>query len=106
MARESERPIAAVARDLGMHHETLRVVAAIEDQATCEQPKDDPASTVRLAGSLLDEVECDGADQHAPTKGHDEPDYSDLDLDDQRDDRADHERGRRQGPPSEGHPDG
>jgi transposase len=25
MARESHRPIAAVARDLGMHHETLRV---------------------------------------------------------------------------------
>lgn len=25
VARESERPIAAVARDLGIHHETLRV---------------------------------------------------------------------------------
>jgi transposase len=25
IARESERPIAAVARDLGIHHETLRV---------------------------------------------------------------------------------
>jgi len=25
IARESDRPIAAVARDLGMHHETLRV---------------------------------------------------------------------------------
>jgi transposase len=25
VARESDRPIAAVARDLGMHHETLRV---------------------------------------------------------------------------------
>ena len=25
LARESERPIAAVARDLGIHHETLRV---------------------------------------------------------------------------------
>ena len=25
IARESERPVAAVARDLGIHHETLRV---------------------------------------------------------------------------------
>ena len=25
IARESDRPIAAVARDLGMHHETLRI---------------------------------------------------------------------------------
>jgi transposase len=49
LARESERPITAVARDLGIHHETLRVWVR-QDEA------DDGTRTDRLATAERDEL--------------------------------------------------
>jgi transposase len=49
LARESERPIAAVARDLGIHHETLRLWVR-QDEA------DDGTRTDRLATAERDEL--------------------------------------------------
>jgi transposase len=49
MARESERPIAAVARDLGIHHETLRVWVR-QDEA------DDGTRSDRLASAEREEL--------------------------------------------------
>jgi len=49
VARESERPIAAVARDLGIHHETLRVWVR-QDEA------DDGTRRDRLASAEREEL--------------------------------------------------
>jgi transposase len=49
IARESERPIAAVARDLGIHHETLRVWVR-QDEA------DDGTRADRLASAEREEL--------------------------------------------------
>jgi transposase len=49
MARESDRPISAVARDLGMHHETLRVWVR-QDEA------DDGTRTDRLTTAEREEL--------------------------------------------------
>ena len=49
VARESERPIAAVARDLGIHHETLRVWVR-QDEAN------DGSRADRLAGAEREEL--------------------------------------------------
>ena len=49
IARESERPIAAVARDLGIHHETLRVWVR-QDEA------DDGTRADRLATAEREEL--------------------------------------------------
>lgn len=49
IARESERPIAAVARDLGIHHETLRVWVR-QDEA------DDGRRTGRLSTAEREEL--------------------------------------------------
>jgi transposase len=49
IARESERPIAAVARDLGIHHETLRVWVR-QDEA------DDGTRSDRLASAEREEL--------------------------------------------------
>jgi transposase len=46
IARESERPIAAVARDLGIHHETLRVWVR-QDEADYGTRADQLASAER-----------------------------------------------------------
>ena len=49
IARESDRPIAAVARDLGMHHETLRVWVR-QDEA------DDGTRSDRLTSAEREEL--------------------------------------------------
>ena len=49
IARESDRPIAAVARDLGMHHETLRVWVR-QDEA------DDGSRSDRLTTAQREEL--------------------------------------------------
>jgi transposase len=49
IARDSERPIAAVARDLGVHHETLRVWVR-QDEA------DDGSRTDRLTTAEREEL--------------------------------------------------
>ena len=49
IARESERPISAVARDLGIHHETLRVWVR-RDEA------DDGSRTDRLSTAEREEL--------------------------------------------------
>ncbi len=49
IARESDRPIAAVARDLGMHHETLRVWVR-QDEA------DDGTTSDRLTTAEREEL--------------------------------------------------
>jgi len=49
IARQSERPIAAVARDLGIHHETLRIWVR-QDEA------DDGTRSDRLASAEREEL--------------------------------------------------
>ena len=49
IARQSERPIAAVARDLGIHHETLRV-------GVCQDEADDGTRAERFASAEREEL--------------------------------------------------
>jgi hypothetical protein len=56
---------------------------------------------VAIASCFLDQVEGDGTDEHARPEGHDQPDDTRTDLEQQRHDGTDHQRRSRQGPPSE-----
>ena len=57
--------------------------------------------TPETSQKLFDEIECNCTDQHACAEAHDQPDHADGDVDSERDDGADHERRRRQQPPTE-----
>ena len=76
-------------------------VAAEEDEATDEEPADHRAVPGRRVGRFLDEVERHCADQHAATERHDQADDPPVDLEIQGEQRADHQRGRGQEPPTE-----
>ena len=76
-------------------------VAAEEDRAAGEQARNRRPVTVGLADRLLHQVERDRADQHACAEGQDQPDHAQTDAEAERDKRADHQRGSRQGSPAE-----
>jgi hypothetical protein len=72
-----------------------------EDDAAGEDARQGGAAPGRPVDRFLDEIEGNGADQHAGAKTHDQPDRAYVDPDQEGDDRADHERGRRQRSPTE-----
>jgi transposase-like protein len=60
MARESDRPVAAVARDLGVHYETLRIRRVRDESASVygqlkvwDQLRDDGIDVVRCTVERL-----------------------------------------------------
>ena len=57
--------------------------------------------TAGLADRLLHQVERDRADQHAGAEGQDQPDHAQADAEAERDQGADHQRGRRHDSPAE-----
>jgi hypothetical protein len=71
------------------------------DEAAGEDPCDHPSVTGRHPERLFHQVERDRADQDAAAERHDQPDRAKADLEQDRDDRADHQRRRGQGPPAE-----
>jgi hypothetical protein len=77
-------------------------VAPEEDAAAGEDAEQDGAVTRRFPYRLTDEVERDGADQHARPEAHDEADRPEADPEPERRSCADHERRRRERAPAEG----
>jgi hypothetical protein len=62
-----------------------------EDAAADEEAGNDSSVAGRLVGRLLDEVECDRADQDACAEAHDQPDRGQLDAKEERYNGADDE---------------
>src|SRR6185436_4568823 len=85
----------------GAAHAVDQPVADEEDQRPDQQSECDPAFPGRGVERLLDELERDGADQHAGAEGHDQPQHAPLDADPERDEAADDERRARDQPPEE-----
>jgi hypothetical protein len=76
-------------------------VAEEEDAAAREDPGDDRGVSALGVDGLLHEVEGHRADEHARAETHDQADEPDANVEGDRGDGADHQRRRRQGPPTE-----
>jgi hypothetical protein len=76
-------------------------VAGVENQTPREEARRGPSVSERLLDCLVDEVERDRADQDTSSEPHDQPDHTQREVEEERDQGADDKRGARQKPPTE-----